>query len=274
MTDLLQIPISKIVLHKDAAGNSLNPRRNALPGNDLDSMGDYRVGQLTPIIVNFLKESGEYELVAGHRRLIKARSLGWNSIAAQVRTDITATNWLLIAVASNQSKPLSPLERAYAAINLARDGHKDPIIAKTLGTHAKGLDRLKDLSRAHQVVQMLVDKGKMSWTAFDKIRKFSQSEQLVIITKAKSKAKAKNGRITADVVKSARIETEHENTGAPMVGDDQTVAQVLNEANSLIAKVRSMNLARSEKIQAVEIVDQMITSLTGWNNLLTQDLKG
>ncbi len=77
----MQIPIAKIIV---------GPRQRTDLGdplNDLQSMSDPDVGQINPITVE-RQLDGTYHLLAGNRRLTKAKALGWVSIEATERTGI------------------------------------------------------------------------------------------------------------------------------------------------------------------------------------------
>src|SRR6266567_2193063 len=87
-----------------------NPRRRLGQLQELaDSLREH--GLLQPIVVRAHPTSPDrYELVAGHRRLAAAQSLGWSNISAVVRSAESDEAYVLTLVENLQRQDLSPRE--------------------------------------------------------------------------------------------------------------------------------------------------------------------
>jgi ParB family chromosome partitioning protein len=98
-----------------------NPRRRLDHLHELaDSLREH--GLLQPIVVRaHPTEAGRYELVAGHRRLAAALSLGWSRIAAALRTAESDTAYVLTLVENLQRQDLSPRDESQALETLVRE---------------------------------------------------------------------------------------------------------------------------------------------------------
>ena len=82
-----------------------------------ESLRDH--GLLQPVVVRPTKVG--YELIAGHRRLEAAKSLGWTQIAAVVRTETDDQAYILALVENLQREDLTPKEEAAALEVLVRE---------------------------------------------------------------------------------------------------------------------------------------------------------
>lgn len=108
------LPVSKI------KNNSLQPRGHY----DADKLEDLKQsisekGILQPILVR--QKDGEYEVVAGERRLRASRELGFKEIPVVIK-EIDDKEALVIALVENiQREDLTPLEEAEAYKNLIED---------------------------------------------------------------------------------------------------------------------------------------------------------
>jgi ParB family transcriptional regulator, chromosome partitioning protein len=98
-----------------------NPRRRLDHLHELaDSLREH--GLLQPIVVRaHPSEAGRYELVAGHRRLAAALSLGWSRIPAAVRSAESDTAYVLTLVENLQRQDLSPRDESQALETLVRE---------------------------------------------------------------------------------------------------------------------------------------------------------
>jgi ParB family transcriptional regulator, chromosome partitioning protein len=83
-----------------------------------DSLREH--GLLQPIVVRRIADGG-YELIAGHRRLEAARTLGWAEISAVVRDDGQEQAYILTLVENLQREDLSAREEAAALEVLVRE---------------------------------------------------------------------------------------------------------------------------------------------------------
>ena len=86
-------------------------------------------GLQQPITV-IAKADGRYELIAGERRLIACRSLGWATIPAIIRDGDQA---ILALVENVQRENLSPIEEAEAFAELLERGETQQSIADKVG---------------------------------------------------------------------------------------------------------------------------------------------
>lgn len=95
-----------------------NPRQRLQGIEDL-AASLLTFGLLQPIVVR--RKGRKFELVAGHRRLEAARSLGWESIDAVIRRASEDEAYLLTLVENLQRADLSPREEADALAVLIRE---------------------------------------------------------------------------------------------------------------------------------------------------------
>jgi ParB family chromosome partitioning protein len=106
------VPLAKIV------ASPRNPRRKTGHIEELAaSMQAY--GLLQPIVVR--PEAGQFEVIAGHRRLEAARLLGWTDLPVLIRNDQHDDAYLLTIVENLQRDDLSPREEAAALELLLRE---------------------------------------------------------------------------------------------------------------------------------------------------------
>jgi ParB family chromosome partitioning protein len=95
-----------------------NPRQRVEGIADLaESLREH--GLLQPVVVR--RRGAGYELIAGHRRLEAARSLGWSEIAAVVRDETEDQAYILTLVENLQREDLTADEEAEALGVLVRE---------------------------------------------------------------------------------------------------------------------------------------------------------
>jgi ParB/RepB/Spo0J family partition protein len=108
------------------------------------------VGLLQPIQVRNAGGAGEFEVIAGHRRLAACRKLGQGTIRAEVWDVDDTTAHAMTAAENLQRQDLTPLEQA-AAIKVLRDaGQTIAQIAEQLGWSSSTVakrDALNNLSQ-------------------------------------------------------------------------------------------------------------------------------
>ncbi len=98
--------------------NARNPRRHLRDVPELaSSMQTY--GLLQPVVVRPIPDG--YVLLAGHRRVEAARSLGWETIPAIVRPSTDDEAYLVTVVDNLQRQDLSPREESAALEVLVRE---------------------------------------------------------------------------------------------------------------------------------------------------------
>ena len=123
--NVLDIPLTQIKL---AGANTR--ATELLEGEDPDTsiqelaLSLKTEGLLNPITV-LARPDGTYECVAGQRRLAAARSLGWSTIAAQVRSDGDDSDGLVLSLVENLHRAdMNPRDkaRAFDALVVAANG--------------------------------------------------------------------------------------------------------------------------------------------------------
>jgi len=111
-----EIPIDRITI------SEFNVRKNLEAGSEDANIEDLaksinEQGLFNPIMV--IKRQNKYELVAGQRRFIACQLLGWDTIPAVIRSDITDVDARIISLIENVHRAdLHPLDKgkAYAQI--------------------------------------------------------------------------------------------------------------------------------------------------------------
>lgn len=110
---LTNIPLNLIEV------SGLNVRRDMKAGTEEAGIDDLsesiqQQGVLNPILVRSIP-GGRYELIAGQRRLLACRMLGWASIPANVRYDLGDSEAVVISLVENvQRADLNPMDKARA----------------------------------------------------------------------------------------------------------------------------------------------------------------
>ena len=105
---------------------------------------------------------GRYGLIWGHRRLVAAKTLGWETIAAKVYTGLSHLEILLRAVAENvQHEDLTPMDEARTVEALVEEGLATHTIAAKLDKCEDWCRRRQDLLRLDPKVQDLVASGRI-----------------------------------------------------------------------------------------------------------------
>lgn len=99
--------------------SEFNVRKNLSDGQQDSSLEDLarsiaRQGLLSPITV-FAKPNGRYGLVAGQRRLLACKHLGWNEVAAIVRDTMTDADATAVSLVENVHRAdMNPADKARA----------------------------------------------------------------------------------------------------------------------------------------------------------------
>jgi len=135
------------------------------------------VGLIHPILVS--EFDGKYEVVAGQRRWLAAKKLGWSKIKAEVRR-LEGTEIALIRANENlQREGLSPIEEAAIYGDLF-DVHKFTIkmIANQMGKSAAHVTSRMDLLKMDEQIQMAVHKKKISCAVARELFKIEDKKDL------------------------------------------------------------------------------------------------
>lgn len=110
-----------------------------------------------------------YELIFGERRTLAASQLGWTTISAEVRDDLSSLDIYLIHLEENdRRRQLTPLEQADAVERLMRPIEEDGFgitdtaeIAARLNISVSTVHQRMALARASTHVRSLYDQGKL-----------------------------------------------------------------------------------------------------------------
>lgn len=172
------LPLSSIVFATDADGDDVNPRGRVNDTTDLqDSMAT--VGQLEPITVyrHYLDEDC-YVVLSGHRRVIAARIIKWETIRAVI-VDMPESDGDLLdrMLAHNVRQDLSLLALARALRKRMAFGVTDVHVAMVCGLTASRVNLLVSLLDAPESVQKRVNSGDMSLSAWKVLRDKPQETQ-------------------------------------------------------------------------------------------------
>jgi ParB family chromosome partitioning protein len=198
-SDLQDIDISLIEI------SDLNTRRDLEAGTEDSSLDDLarsiaEKGLLSPIIVR--KKNERYELIVGQRRYIACRKLGWKTIPAIVRSDLTNNDATAVSLIENVHRAeMNPIDKANALKQLLKHhGNDYKKVSKETGIGLATIKRyIAILQLPEQIkqkvsttegpakVQMLEhlvktfpDKGAML-TVYQKIAGFTQAVQMEIL---------------------------------------------------------------------------------------------
>src|SRR3989338_4546513 len=99
--------------------SSLNTRKDLGAGTEDTSLDDLansnkEKGLLNPIIVQ-KKDDGTYDLIAGQRRFLACKKIGWSTISAIIREKMDDTDATIISLIENVHRAdMSPIDKAKA----------------------------------------------------------------------------------------------------------------------------------------------------------------
>jgi len=236
---------------EDAAGALLNPRGRIVDTTDLqDSM---RIaGQRDAIEV--YANGDRYIVCDGHRRITAARALGWDTIRAVVKGDLSGRDEVSLLVdmlATNVRENFKPtaLGRAICKVSLDNRWGLERA-AKLCGLEVDRAQLLVDLLAAPDAVQRRVDSGEMSLSAWKVLRDKPRETQERAADLPKPTVAAV--RQVAREEKSAGVLTD-------MLEQMQTEHQLVTALNE--AKVRIMaqwfTLGVAEKMRLAAVIEQL-----------------
>lgn len=237
------VKLSDVVDLVDDQGRPLNPPLRTRSIRSLKA-SIVQHGLLTPLTVGPKGDDGKYPLISGYRRRAALRALGWKEAPVQIVAVVAGLGIPLLLAAANIQNPLSPLQQAHQAQQLAQMKHTMRQIRIAIGLSVRDLRRRFALLKADPKVQRLVDTGKMSWSAFDHLRSKDVSSQVDIVERAqeKSRGTAKaDGRVTINAVRSAKKEIKDEINGQPLAGDEVSLTKRLHIIERDITKVVEMS---------------------------------
>ena len=111
--ETMEIPLTSITV------SDLNTRKDLKAGTEDTSLEDLtdsirEHGLLNPVIA-MNGPGSTYELIAGQRRFLACKELGWNTITAVIRNDLDSTDALTISLVENVHRAdMSPVDKARA----------------------------------------------------------------------------------------------------------------------------------------------------------------
>lgn len=145
------------------------------PYNARESAGDITelansikaMGPLQPIIVREVE--GRLEVVVGQRRFLACKSLGWDTIPAVIRREMTDREAMLLSLTENvQIDSLDPIERAEATKRLIDDFARDmsrseaiEMVADRLGKATSTIQSWLALLRTTEAVRQMIRKRRI-----------------------------------------------------------------------------------------------------------------
>lgn len=152
-------------------------------------------GILSPLIVRPLENTGEYEVISGHRRLYAAQKAGLKTVPALVY-EISREEAAILLVDSNLHREhILPSEKAFAyrmkMEALKHQGRTSPQVGEKMGTAEKvGMDGGDSKNQVLRYVRLtylipdllqLVDNGKIALTPAVELSYLPQNAQAVLL---------------------------------------------------------------------------------------------
>ncbi len=120
-------------------------------------------GLLQPALVRQDPATGRYELIAGERRLIAVRKLGWRHIPVRIRESDDRDLLVLSLVENLQRRDLDPLEEAQAYQALRDDFNlKQAEIARSVGRSRSTVANMIRLLQLPPPVREMVREGRLT----------------------------------------------------------------------------------------------------------------
>lgn len=155
-----------VELPVDAIDEPIAPLREQIDATELGALIDDMAanGLLQPVGVRGPIDSGRYEIVWGHRRLLAARSLRWTSMPARLCP--ASTDPVLARLAENFHRhDLNPREEANAVASLRASGRPLAEIARVLRRSVSWVEARVELLKWPQELQNAVARGEMTMRA-------------------------------------------------------------------------------------------------------------
>lgn len=110
-----------------------NPRERLYDIEDLAASIRER-GLIQPLVVQKIPGRDGYRIVAGHRRYLAVKNVGWAQVPCIVRRDMLPDDELLTMLVENgQRAGLDPIEEARAIRRLRQAGRSEQDIAREIG---------------------------------------------------------------------------------------------------------------------------------------------
>mgnify|MGYP000504072847 CR=1 FL=1 len=155
-----------------------------LGGKDLTELANSirEKGVITPLIVS--KKRDRFQLIAGQRRLVAAKSVGLKKVPVIVR-EITPSERLELALIENiHRKDLNPIEEATAYKRLIDDtGMSHEEIAKRLGKERSTITNMLRILNLPSEVQGLIAEGKLSMSHARALAGVKDSKKVIALAR-------------------------------------------------------------------------------------------
>ncbi|MCE2455470.1 MAG: ParB/RepB/Spo0J family partition protein [Gemmatimonadetes bacterium] len=147
------------------SANPVQPRRHFDDDGIEELKESIRIhGLIQPLIVRPRPGSpGEYQLIAGERRLRSVQALGWDRVPVVIREASDDTLLILALVENLQRRDLNPLEEAEGFRTLVADfGLSQEEVARSVGRSRPAVTNSLRLLRSPDVIKDFVRDGKLS----------------------------------------------------------------------------------------------------------------
>jgi ParB family chromosome partitioning protein len=127
------------------------PERQRKDLGDINSLANSlasSIGQITPIVV--AEAEGRFTLIAGERRLTAAKKLGWPSIDAVFKSDLSDSELVLIELEENIRRKQLEWQEEVAAVAKYAQTLKAPneAVGKALGLTGQTVSRMITVAEA------------------------------------------------------------------------------------------------------------------------------
>lgn len=240
----MKIKLTDIDVAKDETGVPLNPR-TGIDTTDLQgTLSDPLIGQLEPVIVT-QTENGRWLLLAGHRRVVAARALGWSTIWAEPKDlpDRSDNTLRAAMLAAHAHEVHDPLKVAGAIRAMLSDGYDKLRVARIMAISPQRVDVLLSLAEAPASVQAAVAHNRMTLSAYGQMYAQPKAVQAKVVERVTAQAepdgKGKRGR-PAGPLTVAAVRREVQAIAAeenPRLLDDEAMIEKLNGALVTIAEI-------------------------------------
>ena len=137
-------------------------------------------GLLQPIVVRPDPEgnAGDYLLIAGERRWRAAGSLGWDTIPALIRDDVTASEAAKLQLLENiVRRDLNPVEEARAFKKMLDEGYTNKELSEAVGLAVSQITWRVQMLNAREDVLNLVARGHLKPSIAHELSKLSHNGQ-------------------------------------------------------------------------------------------------
>jgi len=135
------------------------------------------IGLIHAILV--VPRGDQYEVVAGHRRFLAAKTLGWSTINAEIRTLNPEEVAVIRANENLQREGLSPIEEAAVYADLFDAHHLTvKMISRLIGKPASTITKYLDLLKLDPQLQKAIHNKKISIAVATQLHKIGDKKDL------------------------------------------------------------------------------------------------